>query len=44
MQFMNAALAGKEPGEFQPPPAEENAAVARKVDTPDVAPGDGELH
>jgi len=34
MQFMNAALAGKEPGEFQPPPAEENAAVARKVDTP----------
>jgi len=44
MQFMNAALAGKEPGEFQTPPAEENAAVARKVDTPDVAPGDGELH
>jgi penicillin-binding protein 1A len=44
MQFMNAALAGKEPGEFQPAPAEENAAVARKVDTPDVAPGDGELH
>jgi penicillin-binding protein 1A len=44
MQFMNVALAGKDPGEFQPAPAQGNAAVARKVDTPDVAPGDGELH
>ena len=44
MQFMNVALAGKDPGEFQPPPAPGNSAVARKVDTPDVAPGDGELH
>jgi penicillin-binding protein 1A len=45
MQFMNVALAGKEPGEFQPAPAPANTAVAqRKVDTPDVAPGDGELH
>jgi penicillin-binding protein 1A len=44
MQFMNVALAGKEPGEFQPAPAQGNTAVARKVDTPDVAPGDGELH
>lgn len=45
IQFMTAALAGKDPGEFQaPPPPEGNAAVARKVDTPDVAPGDGELH
>jgi len=43
MQFMNAALAGKEPGEFQPAPSQ-GTAVARKVDTPDVAPGDGELH
>jgi penicillin-binding protein 1A len=43
MQFMNIALAGKDPGEFQPPPSQ-GTAVARKVDTPDVAPGDGELH
>jgi penicillin-binding protein 1A len=43
MQFMNVALAGKDPGEFQPPPASQNA-VAQKVDTPDVAPGDGETH
>ncbi len=44
IQFMNVALAGKDPGEFQPAPAPGNAAVARKVDTPDVAPGDGEMH
>ncbi len=43
MQFMNIALAGKDQGEFQPPPAQ-GTPVARKVDTPDVAPGDGELH
>jgi penicillin-binding protein 1A len=45
MQFMTAALAGKDPGEFQPVPAQENSVVAkRRVDTPDVAPGDGETH
>ena len=44
MQFMNVALAGKDPGEFQPVPAPVGSAVAQKVDTPDVAPGDGELH
>jgi penicillin-binding protein 1A len=43
MQFMSVALAGKDPGEFQPPPAS-NSAVAQKVDTPDVATGNGELH
>jgi penicillin-binding protein 1A len=43
MQFMNVALAGKDPGEFQPP-ASQGTAVAKKVDTPDVAPGDGETH
>ncbi|MGA7449681.1 MAG: PBP1A family penicillin-binding protein [Terriglobales bacterium] len=42
IQFMNVALAGKDPGEFQPAPG--NSAVARKVDAPDVAPGDGEMH
>ncbi len=44
MQFMNTALAAKDPGEFQPAPDQGNSSVARKVDTPDVAPGDGELH
>jgi penicillin-binding protein 1A len=44
MQFMNVALAGKDPGEFQPPPAAPPAQSAQKVDTPDVAPGDGETH
>jgi penicillin-binding protein 1A len=43
MQFMNFALAGKDPGEFQPPPSQ-GTAIAKKVDTPDVAPGDGETH
>ena len=44
MQFMNVALAGKDPGEFQPASAPRNSAVAQKVDTPDVAPGEGETH
>src|ERR1700733_14932923 len=43
MQFMTMALAGKDPGEFQPLPSQ-GTAVAHKVDTPDVAPGDGETH
>ncbi|MBI3645805.1 MAG: transglycosylase domain-containing protein, partial [Acidobacteriales bacterium] len=43
IQFMNVALAGKDPGEFQPPPAVP-PSVAQKLDTPDVAPGDGETH
>ena len=45
MQFMNVALAGKEPGDFPAAPAPANTGVAqKKVDTPDVAPGDGETH
>jgi len=43
MQFMNVALAGKDAGDFPAPPTSQNA-VAQKVDTPDVAPGDGETH
>ncbi len=43
IDFMNVALAGKEPGEFQEP-LSQGTSVARKVDTPDVAPGDGESH
>ncbi len=44
MQFMKVALAGKDPGEFQPALEQGSPALARKVDTPDVAPGDGETH
>jgi penicillin-binding protein 1A len=45
MQFMSVALAGKDPGEFQAAPGQGNTAVAqKKVDTQDVAPGDGETH
>jgi penicillin-binding protein 1A len=44
MQFMSAALAGKDAGEFPAAPEMPMTAVARKVDTPDVAPGDGETH
>jgi penicillin-binding protein 1A len=45
MQFMNVALAGKDPGDFPAAPAPGNTGVAqKKVDTPDVAPGDGETH
>ncbi len=44
IQFMTVALAGKEPGEFQPMPPARNSASGGKIDTPDVAPGDGERH
>ena len=44
MQFMSVALADKDPGEFQPLTASPAPPVTQKVDTPDVAPGDGETH
>jgi penicillin-binding protein 1A len=44
MDFMKAALAGKDPGEFQPPPEMPPGPVAHKVDTPDAAPGAEETH
>jgi penicillin-binding protein 1A len=44
MQFMTAALAGKDAGEFAAPARPPSSLVAHKVDTPDVAPGDGESH
>ena len=43
MNFMTAAMAGKDPGEFQPPPVAPHA-VAQKVDTPDAAPAAEEAH
>jgi penicillin-binding protein 1A len=45
MQFMSAAMAGKEPGEFQPPPpVQPNSSVGQKLDTPDTAPATDETH
>ncbi len=43
MNFMTVAMAGKDAGEFQPPPATSHA-VAQKVDTPDTAPATEESH
>jgi len=43
MEFMTAALAGKDSGQFEAPPLA-LPSVAQRVDTPDVAPGDGESH
>jgi penicillin-binding protein 1A len=42
MNFMTAAMAGKDAGDFQPPPSELH--VAQKVDTPDTAPATEEAH
>ena len=44
MDFMKIALAGKEPGEFAPPPELSSNPVVQKVDTPDLAPGADETH
>jgi penicillin-binding protein 1A len=44
MDFMNVALAGKDPGEFQPLGEPLPTAVAQKVDTPDTAPAEEETH
>ncbi|MGO9084176.1 MAG: penicillin-binding protein 1A [Candidatus Sulfotelmatobacter sp.] len=42
MNFMTAAMAGKDAGDFQPPPTTPHAA--QKVDTPDTAPATEEAH
>jgi penicillin-binding protein 1A len=44
MQFMSAALAGKDPGEFQPPPELPQKSTAQTLDTPDLAPAGDEGH
>jgi len=44
MDFMRAALAGKEPGEFQPPPEMPTASAAQRLDTLDTAPAGDETH
>jgi penicillin-binding protein 1A len=43
MNFMTAAMAGKDVGDFQPSPIAPHA-VAQKVDTPDAAPASEEAH
>jgi penicillin-binding protein 1A len=42
MNFMTAAMAGKDPGEFQPPPSAPHAV--QQLDTPDTAPAAEESH
>ncbi|MBV9574677.1 MAG: PBP1A family penicillin-binding protein [Acidobacteriales bacterium] len=44
MDFMKTALAGKDPGDFQPTPEVPAAPIVQKVDTADVAPGSDETH
>jgi penicillin-binding protein 1A len=44
MDFMSAALAGKDPGQFQPPPELPPTSSASKLDTPDLAPTGEESH
>jgi penicillin-binding protein 1A len=44
MDFMKVALSGKDPGEFPPPPALPPNPAAPKVDTPDTAPAEEEVH
>ena len=44
MDFMRVALQGRESEDFAAPPPVVPNAVARKLDTPDQAGGDGETH
>jgi penicillin-binding protein 1A len=42
MNFMNIAMAGKDPGQFQT--TDVPGPVVQKVDTPDTSPGADETH
>ena len=44
IDFMKVALAGKDPGIFQPLPELPPNALAQKIDTPDTAPAEDEAH
>ena len=44
MDFMKVALAGKDPGDFQPLPELPPSQAAHKLDTPDTAPAAEETH
>ncbi|MGB0013561.1 MAG: PBP1A family penicillin-binding protein [Candidatus Sulfotelmatobacter sp.] len=43
MNFMSTAMAGKDAGQFQPPP-QTPGPVPQKLDTPDTVPGADETH
>lgn len=43
ISFMSPAMAGKDPGDFQPPPVSTHPPI-EKVDTPDTAPAAEESH
>jgi penicillin-binding protein 1A len=44
IDFMRIALAGKDPGAFQPLPVTPANPAALKLDTPDTAPAEDEVH
>lgn len=44
IDFMRAALAGKDPGEFEPPPVVPSTVAGQKLDTADTAPAREEFH
>ena len=44
IEFMKTALAGKDPGTFQTTPMTPPNPSAMKVDTPDAAPAEDEVH
>src|SRR5438477_1496172 len=44
MDFMTAATAGKDPGDFQPAPEIPPASATQRLDTPDTAPAEEETH
>ncbi len=44
IDFMKSALQGKDQGQFPSAPSVPITTVPSKIDTPDVAPGDGEMH
>jgi penicillin-binding protein 1A len=44
MEFMKVALAGRDPGQFQPLPELPPASLAQKLDTLDSAPAEEETH
>ncbi len=44
IDFMKTAMAGKDPGQFQPPPSAPLNPQGAPVDTPDTAPAEDEVH
>jgi penicillin-binding protein 1A len=44
IDFMKVALAGRDPGDFQPAPELAPGAVGQRLDTPDTAPAEEETH